>query len=235
MKLKICTWNSQGNPFNDKDKHRIFDSLYASNDVLLLQECGTIAQNLGHNYMYLTGEQAGARNRRCSLCIISKYQFSDISPKSITSNSGRPALGIKIGGISIYTLHALSGNGMSDVMNIFRTATPPFIIGGDMNCDRNELLYRHGLLYSQTNFLFSGTRSRPYPEGELISSERRTHPDSNAELDYFIISLDLRSSCTNIDSRIGGDHYPVCTQIMECGKNWSKRRVNALRSFFNFI
>lgn len=230
MSINICTWNSQGNPFNDSTKKAIFHEMYKANDVLLIQECGNIINNLGPEYNYLHGEQVGAGNCRCSLCIISKRSFVDISPTEITSASGRPALGIKVDNINIYTLHALSGNGIPDVMNIFRDAREPFVIGGDMNCRTSDICGQHGV--PDTNYVFVGSHSRPQNVGELITSERITHPGSNAELDYFIFSLDLKSSHTQPYKNRGGDHYPVCTTVDWYGKDRAKTRLDSLNSFF---
>lgn len=228
--MRICTWNSQGNPFHDRNKLTIFNTMRGAYDVLLIQECGNIVENLRHQCNYLYGEQAGGGNRRCSLCIISKKAFVNISPSEISSGSGRPALGIKVDNINIYTLHALSGNGIPDVVNLFSNVREPFVIGGDMNCSTDDFRRQHGM--PPTNYVFSGSHSRPGNAGELITAERMTHPGSNAELDYFIFSLDLKSSNTHTYSSIRGDHYPVCTTLSLYGRSLTQQRKDSFYSMF---
>ena len=132
-------------------------------------------------------------------------------------------------GLNIYTLHATSGNGVPDVMNLFARAEEPFIIGGDMNCSRYRIIYNHGITDRGTDYIFSGTRSRYGNLGRLVISERVTHPGSGSELDFFIASLSLRTSDTHIHPESGGDHYPVCTEVSEYGKETAARTEQSVR------
>ena len=235
MSLKICTWNSQGNPYNDKTKKKldILQQLYKCNDVLLIQECGGIANNLKTDgRCFWNVEQAGAGNNRCSLCIISNVGgFGEVL--DATSSTGRSVIHVNIGNIHIYTLHATSGNGLPDVMTLLENAQEPFIIGGDLNCNRSEILNSHGVCGSEVNYAFSGTRSRPNKLGELITSDRLTHPGSGNELDFFIVSLSLRTYSTRLHPVMGGDHYPVCTVVSEYGEYATIRRKNSVLELLN--
>lgn len=224
--LRICTWNSQGNPYSpgSEKKLNVLQELYNNNDVLLIQECGDIKKKFNLPFAnFLVGKQMGTDYNRCNLCLISK-SAGDGQVLEAKSSTGRSAIHLEIEGVHIYTLHATSGNGLYDVMTLFRSAQEPFIIGGDMNCTRFDILNTHGVSSSETNYVFSGTRSRPDKLGELITSDRLTHPGSGHELDFFIVSLSLRTHSTRIHWSMGGDHYPVCTVITEYGDFLTQRR-----------
>lgn len=68
--MKICTWNSQGNPLNDAIKLNILNHLLTIEqcNVVMIQECGQFilpAQHSGR-YHYVVVEHAGAYNQRCN-------------------------------------------------------------------------------------------------------------------------------------------------------------------------
>lgn len=168
--MKICTWNSQGNPYSSSKKKEVLNQLYNDNDVLLIQECGDIANDLKlPDATIWTGTQAGAGNIRCTTCIISK-KGGQGGTLDVSSSTGRPAIYLNVMGLNIYTLHSTSGNGIPDVMNLFARAEEPFIIGGDMNCSRYRIMYNHGITDWGTDYIFSGTRRRYGNLGRLVTS-----------------------------------------------------------------
>ena len=82
--MKICTWNSQGNPLNDAIKLNILNHLLTIEqcNVVMIQECGKFilpAQHSGR-YHYIVVEHAGVYNQRCNTCII-----ADLNPGSSTA------------------------------------------------------------------------------------------------------------------------------------------------------
>lgn len=231
--MRICTWNSQGNPYNNKIKLNILRKLYNDNDVLLIQECGDIMTKLDlPGATIWVGIQAGAGNDRCNLCIISKIGGVE---KGLyrKSSTGRPVMHVEIDDINIYTIHATSGNGLSDVMNLFCNVQEPFIIGGDMNCTRQEIISGHGKAHNEafTNYVYSGSHFRPGNIGELITSDRVTHPGSGVELDFYIASLSLKTYSTRIHPVMGGDHYPVCTVIAKYGLDYANMRRKSVLEY----
>ena len=227
--MKICTWNSQGNPYTTPKKIEILNQLYNDNDVLLIQECGDIAKDLQLPDATIWAEgQAGAFNNRCTTCIISK-KGGQGGTLDVSSSTGRPAIYLNVMGLNIYTLHATSGNGVPDVMNLFARAEEPFIIGGDMNCSRTAIMDNHGVAGNMTDYIFSGTRSRYGNLGRLVTSERVTHPGSGSELDFFIVSLSLKTECTRRHPVTRSDHYPVCTTIYEYGEETAARTEQSVR------
>lgn len=227
--MKICTWNSQGNPYTTPKKIEILNQLYNDNDVLLIQECGDIAKDLQLPDATIWAEgQAGAFNNRCTTCIISKIGGCR-ERLDVYSSTGRSAIHLNVMGLNIYTLHATSGNGVPDVMKLFARAQEPFIIGGDMNCSRTTILENHGVAGNMTDYIFSGTHSDPNKIGIITTSNRVTHPWSGSELDFFIVSLSLRTKCTHRYSESGGDHYPVCTEVSEYGKETAARTEQSVR------
>ena len=66
--MKICTWNSQGNPLNDAIKLNILNHLLTIEqcNVVMIQECGQFilpAQHSGR-YHYVVVEHARSEERR---------------------------------------------------------------------------------------------------------------------------------------------------------------------------
>lgn len=129
---------------------------------------------------------------------------------SLQSSSGRCLLYAKINNLNVYTLHALSGNGVQDVINAIQIAKDPFVIGGDMNCEPIELA-NHCL--SRTRIINIGTRTRISKCAKIVSSNLNTHPYSRRELDFFVVSTNIGSYDTHMYSRHGGDHFPVLTTL----------------------
>ena len=135
--MKICTWNSQGNPLNDAIKLNILNHLLKIEqcNVVMIQECGQFilpAQHSGR-YHYVVVEHAGAYNQRCNTCIIADLNFV-ASIHYLISGTGRSAICLNYNGCNIYTLHCESGSGaVGDIRDLVRHAVSPFIIGGDMN------------------------------------------------------------------------------------------------------
>ena len=93
--MKICTWNSQGNPLNDAIKLNILNHLLTIEqcNVVMIQECGQFilpAQHSGR-YHYVVVEHAGAYNQRCNTCIIADLNFV-ASIHYLISGTGRSAI-----------------------------------------------------------------------------------------------------------------------------------------------
>lgn len=209
--MRICTWNTQGNPNKDKLKRKILEKLYEKCDVLLIQECGGLNQeNVDlKGAVVFSEEQAGSANNRCSTCIITKRTVDDSGAESLQSATGRFRLMVQLDNINIYTLHAESGTG-SDVISALRTCEPPFIMGGDMNCCPFQLVSMH--VASNRHLIYTGTGSRLGMQAKFAKSSTITHPRTKNELDYFLYN---GVSCSNTIKyhKKGGDHFPVITEV----------------------
>lgn len=213
--MKICTWNSQGNPNNDFIKSQVLTNLLTRErcNVVMIQECSNFIMpaNLSGIYSYAVIGQAGAYNCRCSTCIIADSNFI---PKTeyLPSGTGRSAIGLNYHGYNIYTLHCESGPGaMRDIKHLIQKAVFPFIIGGDINAN---ILDFPEFKYARINGIITvGTGSRPGQSARIVSCGSPTHISGN-ELDYFFIDNRL-SLITKIDRYTlkGGDHYPVILEI----------------------
>lgn len=208
--MKICTWNSQGDPTNNSLKENILAFLSREIDVILLQECGRLSRigNILPGWHWALLPQAGAFNLRCSTAIVSKWNFS-YKPEYLKSGTGRSLLiatFLHIPTIQILTLHAESRTG-SDVFPVLQNRTGLFIIGGDMNCQPSTLSDTYG----------SGTRSiiidRAGTRAFISSPPSYTHPGSHHTLDYFIYSAGVACNNTKTYPLMGSDHYPVITEV----------------------
>ena len=186
--MKICTWNSQGNPLNDAIKLNILNHLLTTEqcNVVMIQECGNFilpAQHSGR-YHYVVVEHAGAYNCRCNTCIIADLNFV-ASIHYLISGTGRSAICLNYNGCNIYTLHCESGSGaVGDIRDLVRHAVSPFIIGGDMNSTPSELS-------EYLRIMTTGTRSRPGNSANFACCGMPTH-FSGRELDYFLIDSRLQ-------------------------------------------
>lgn len=214
--MRICTWNSQGNPLHHDIKKYILADLLTRErcNVVMIQECGDFIMpaNLSGIYRYAVTGQAGAYNCRCSTCIIADSNF--IPQKHyLPSGTGRSAIGLNYYGYNIYTLHCESGPGaIGDIKHLILKAVSPFIIGGDINAktlDFPEFKYAR-----ISGKITVGTDSRPGQSARIVSCGMPTHISGN-ELDYFFIDSRL-SLITKIRrySLKGGDHYPVILEII---------------------
>lgn len=197
--MKICTWNSQGNPLNDAIKLNILNHLLTIEqcNVVMIQECGQFI---------LPAQHAGAYNQRCNTCIIADLNFV-ASIHYLISGTGRSAICLNYNGCNIYTLHCESGSGaVGDIRDLVRHAVSPFIIGGDMNSTPSELS-------DNLRIMTTGTRSRPGNSAYFACCGMPTHI-SGRELDYFLIDsrLQLKTSVRGYHMK-GGDHYPVILEI----------------------
>ena len=208
--MKICTWNSQGNPLNDAIKLNILNHLLTIEqcNVVMIQECGKFilpAQHSGR-YHYIVVEHAGAYNQRCNTCIIADLNFV-ASIHYLISGTGRSAICLNYNGCNIYTLHCESGSGaVGDIRDLVRHAVSPFIIGGDMNSTPSELS-------DNLRIMTTGTRSRPGNSAYFACCGMLTHI-SGRELDYFLIDsrLQLKTYVRGYHMK-GGHHYPVILEI----------------------
>ena len=141
--MRICTWNSQGNPLNDAIKLNILNHLLTIEqcNVVMIQECGKfiLPAHFSGIYHYVVVEQAGAYNYRGNTCIIADLNFV-ASIHYLISGTGRSAICLNYNGYNIYTLHCESGSGaVGDIRDLVHHAVSPFIIGGDMNSTPSEL------------------------------------------------------------------------------------------------
>ena len=155
--MRICTWNSQGNPLNDAIKLNILNHLLTIEqcNVVMIQECGKfiLPAHFSGIYHYVVVEQAGAYNYRGNTCIIADLNFV-ASIHYLISGTGRSAICLNYNGYNIYTLHCESGSGaVGDIRDLVHHAVSPFIIGGDMNSTPSELS-------DNLRIMTTGTRSR---------------------------------------------------------------------------
>lgn len=209
--LRICTWNSQGNPVNGQNKNDILQYLYNHSDVLLLQECGNLCIDFQTRVSVLdetetvNAIQAGSYNIRCSSCIISKLPIEAIDTSYLQSGTGRSMIGVCLTqeAINVYNIHAVSGSGgAADVISALGNCNPPFVLGGDMNCTPESLQSGRG--HNRSLLYGTSTRHQNFYFAKTGSATR-----GNKEYDYFIYSPDLTHSEVEKHTQRGGDHYPV--------------------------
>ena len=102
--MKICTWNSQGNPLNDAIKLNILNHLLTIEqcNVVMIQECGKfiLPAHFSGIYHYVVVEQAGAYNYRGNTCIIADLNFV-ASIHYLISGTGRSAICLNYNGYNI--------------------------------------------------------------------------------------------------------------------------------------
>lgn len=209
--MRICTWNSQGDPTNNTMKKIVLTNLYRRNDVVLIQECGAMA----HLNTLLPGccrvivPQAGAFNNRCSTCILSEYPFS-YTLQTLPSANGRSLIiaTFQHTAIRVLTMHATAGNGGADVFPALQHTNSPFILGADMNCTPDFLSGNHS---EKTRTL--RVDPRHHVNAYFSAPPYNTHPSTNQTLDFFIFSPDLICANTDTYSSRGGDHFPVETEV----------------------
>lgn len=213
--MRICTWNSQGNPLHHDIKKRILANLLTIErcDVVMIQECGDYVYLGGEGYYFYRADHAGALHNRCNTCMISRLPNRvSFSQEILPSGTGRSYIELNTGNcLYFYTLHASAGDAAkSDVMYTLSKARNNFIIGGDMNCTP------YNLCPDRRKEIFAGTARRSHNHAIIKHTSMVTHPGTNAILDYFIIDEMLRYSYLNIErySLQGGDHYPVILEII---------------------
>jgi exonuclease III len=210
----IATWNSRGNPKNNKEKEKMLASLLDKHDFILLQECGGLEIDVD-GYYFCGVDQAGAFNNRCSTCIISKHEISN--PKFYAnSSSGRSLLVVTCGMYAIATIHADAGNaGAWDVRSALKTLLDnhegsSIILGGDFNVEPENI-------EATRNTLELGTQSRPLTMNwKATDLPTYIGTDSNPpkRLDYFIYSSGI--SLNNLNRMLTpaeSDHYPVFAEF----------------------
>jgi hypothetical protein len=182
MRTSVCTWNTQGNPCNDKDKYEALMAICCQYDVVLLQECGALVYDSikkdRPDKHVLVSLQAGAGNIRCSTAIVvDQWQNFDEWPGS---SSGRSGIWIHRGDFIFATIHCTSGGfGMADLDPFAKymageAGDHKLVIGGDFNCEFPAGTKTH-------NF---GTRSRPV-EFAVHTQKQETHKN-RLILDHFV-------------------------------------------------
>ncbi|AKJ28539.1 endonuclease/exonuclease/phosphatase family protein [Caldimonas brevitalea] len=175
--LSILTWNTQGDPRNDPEKDAILQSLCLTYDVVLLQECGRLAEQRIYAGKQIHGQaQAGALNPRCSTAVVANGCVG--AGVWTGSSSGRSAVWVKIRDVVIASIHCESGGiGMTDLRRCMRqmaTIGPKIIIGGDFNCS----------FAPDEELVNAGTTGRPV-EFSLHTQPRPTHSGGGI-LDHFV-------------------------------------------------
>lgn len=211
----ITTWNSQGDPTGRNDKKVILWNLLQLSDVVMIQECGNMV-NLGLfpgiNMIYQG--QTGALNPRCSTCMLAHGPiFRRDEYGYLRSGNGRWLIIADYRGYVLATLHANAySGGANDVANALGAMSGDWIMGGDMNCTPYELHDSHKGPYSPP-YICSGTTTRPGTIGRIVSSGQFTHPGTNKELDYFVISPSVNFRKIYMHTYLGGDHHPVTIEI----------------------
>ena len=209
--MKVCTWNTQGDPTQDEGKNAVLRRLYDENDILFLQECGRLQHiNIDQNHLCVV-EQAGAFNIRCSTCVITKFPVH-FGHFLLPSGTGRSCIFFVHDGIAYATLHAESGGAaMADVNYVIKQMQGnrmQYVIGGDMNCTPLQLSRDAG-----HRSLWIGTQNRGIPAA-VSSPQANTHPSSMAVLDYFVHSQNLVFRNTQrYFLRGNSDHFPVITEF----------------------
>jgi len=215
--MVITTWNSQGDPTGEPDKLVILWNLLQLSDVVMIQECGNMV-NLGlfPGIKMVYQEQTGALNHRCSTCILAHDPiYSRDEHGYLRSGNGRWLIIADYKGYVVSTLHANAYiGGANDVADALRAMSKYgyWIMGGDMNCTPNELYLSHKGPCSPP-YICSGTSTRPGVIGKIVSSGLSTHPGTDKELDYFVISPNISAKKIQMQTYIGGDHHPVTIEI----------------------
>ncbi len=211
----ITTWNSQGDPTNKGDKEAILWRLLKLSDVVMIQECGNMV-NIGKfpGIKMVYQEQTGAFNPRCSTCILAHDPISRRDEFGyLRSGSGRWLIIADYKGYVLATLHANAyTGGANDVAEALRAMSGDWIMGGDMNCTPHDLYQSHKGPCAPP-YICSGTTTRPGVVGRIVSSGQSTHPGSNKELDYFVISQNVHFKRIYMHAFRGGDHHPVTIEI----------------------
>ncbi|KLN63499.1 hypothetical protein [Vibrio sp. VPAP30] len=208
MSISVISWNMQGGVANNADKELTLKTMCALYDVVMVQECGTIATlNQFAGKSVIGSLQAGALNNRCSVAIITnKHSKYDIAYLSI---SGRPIISVLVGDVWLSTIHATSGGiGGTDLTATLAYATKTlvgadgkYLLGGDFNILFNgeENSINVGSSYRQDNY-------------SLHTFKRRTH-SSGASLDAFASrALEIKSGPSVVVEKLS-DHYPITTSI----------------------
>lgn len=221
MSIIIATWNTQGDPTpvkkNDakqKTRNSMLAYLISNVHVLLLQECGNLAEIESYtkkkNANISYGQQAGAYNVRCSTAIVS-FVDCEFESKYLTSGTGRSAIFMFSNKIAIGTLHSQSGAGAGDVSTVvthlFKKKINGFIIGGDFNCAPSDTGW---IVEEKRNTMYIGTQSRG-SEFSYWAPQNKTHVNGGI-LDWFIFNNVIPTQAQRCHA-MGGDHYPVMLEI----------------------
>ncbi|MGB0683455.1 MAG: endonuclease/exonuclease/phosphatase family protein [Magnetovibrionaceae bacterium] len=210
--MKICTWNTCGDPTTNTNKAGVLGTLWHSCDIILLQECGNLSNvpavltgaNVIHEY------QAGAFNPRCSTALLSKAVPDSSETVYSPSGTGRSVIVAAFDGVLVGTLHAVSGGvGAQDLRFAVINAVgsdQPWVIGGDFNVTPGSA----ALSASRTTMNF-GSSSRPITASwKAPSGPTQT---SGGRLDYFVYNGVTVTGVTRHHSQGGSDHKPVYCDV----------------------
>jgi endonuclease/exonuclease/phosphatase (EEP) superfamily protein YafD len=176
MRLSIGTWNSQGSPLTNADKYATLKGLIGVCDVVLLQECGSLATVPGfEGYRVVSWEAAGAKNHRCSTAILTPR--CDETGNAGHMSTGRAAVWIRCGNVYIATIHCTASGKAADQTQLMKemakiAGNNPLIIGGDFNCTP---------VGEEMNV---GTSSREITFN--VDAQARATQRSGRTLDYFV-------------------------------------------------
>lgn len=236
--LSVVTWNTQGRP-DQGEKKQTLDALLLNHDVVLLQECGALAQEDAYSFRnVIEGTDVtanvfgrltpGDRNIRCSTAILSCHSIDNPEAFDLT-NTRRLGLSAQIKGIVVGTLHATSGGvGKADVRIFLATLSgaypgAPIIVGGDFNYIPEPTLEHRARLGAhagrgeemgadKTWTTNAGTRSRDISfTGVQDTGGRASHPSSNSVLDFFFCK-NIHGGQARLGHNGGSDHrYVSCS------------------------
>jgi len=171
--MKVVTWNMQGANFSSDDKWQSGVKRFFFNGamVICLQECGTppksakaIWQSIRYpglelltwgskrSRIYILFHKWDTRSNRVNTAIATKYELdgSDVlAPIEISRTSrlypnSRPVIGIRIGLVHYYSLHAISPNGpdvrlLMEAVHNAAGGEPVLFVAGDFNQDPRVL------------------------------------------------------------------------------------------------
>jgi len=176
MPLSIGTWNSQGSPLTNGDKYATLKGLIGVCDVVLLQECGSLAEVTGfEGCRVVSWAAAGAKNHRCSTAILTRGY--DAAGNAGHMSTGRAAVWIRYGNVYIATIHCTASGKAADQTQLMKemaqlAGNNPLIIGGDFNCPPAE------------EAMNVGTSSREITFN--VDAQARATQSSGRILDYFV-------------------------------------------------
>lgn len=186
----------------------MLDILFQENDVILLQECGELAnieQLSGSGEYFLNQPGKDDTHFSSRVAILSRL------PIAIPSSQKSEMVIAVIGGYSIASLHASCGNETAaDVQEALRHVSGRWIVGGDMNCKPHELSSATGI-------------SAIYPKRKAVSSIHKriaasgkpTFPSNNAEYDYFVVAEGVVPKSIHVYPESPSDHLPVSIEIRD--------------------
>lgn len=200
--VTVISWNMQGGG-SDTTKAACLRSLMKSERVvaICLQECGSLFGwpdgdgNLPEGWSVAHHQEwdAGGGNDRCSLAILTRFAALQKKTSDATWAGGRPLIGVKIGSLWIYSVHAPSGANAGYVASVVTAASTnswggAWICAGDFNLAPGVV---------------------PPPLGaEICNCDRQTQQSGN-ELDYAYVGGKLDKFEALRSENTASDHWPV--------------------------